>query len=140
LDPGSSSAAKEGTPTAALDFVFSQATKPSWTWDAAQQYYLRAQKGVADMDSNGAQLHATNVVALRVGIDTSLGVPKTKLIGSGEAWVSTGGGTIHATWSKGAPTQPIKLTDDNGVTIRLAPGNTWIELVPLAGSVTIVAP
>jgi Protein of unknown function (DUF3048) N-terminal domain/Protein of unknown function (DUF3048) C-terminal domain len=140
LDLASSTAAKEGAPTAAINFVFSQATKPSWTYDPSITGYLRAQLGVADLDSNGAQLHATNVIALRVGIDTSLGVPKTKIIGSGEAWVSTGGGTIHGTWTKGAPTQPIRLTDDNGVVIRLAPGNSWIELVPLAGSVTIVPP
>jgi Protein of unknown function (DUF3048) N-terminal domain/Protein of unknown function (DUF3048) C-terminal domain len=140
LDLASSTGAKDGAPTAALNFVFSQATKPSWTYDAAIPGYLRAQLGVADLDSNGAQLHATNVVALRVGIDTSLGVPKTKLIGSGEAWISSGGGTVHGSWSKGSPTSPIRLTDDNGVVVRLAPGNTWIELVPLAGSVTIVAP
>jgi Protein of unknown function (DUF3048) N-terminal domain/Protein of unknown function (DUF3048) C-terminal domain len=137
LDLASSTAAKDGVPGTAINFVFSQATKPSWTYDPSIAGYLRAQLGVADMDSNGAQLHATNVIALRVGIDTSLGVPKTKIIGSGEAWVSTGGGTIHGTWTKGAPTQPIRLTDDNGVVIRLAPGNTWIELVPTAGSISI---
>jgi hypothetical protein len=73
-----------------------------------------------------------------VGIDTSLGVPKTQLIGGGEAWVSSNGKSIHATWSKGSATSAIALVDDQGVTIRLAPGNSWIELVPAAGSVTLV--
>jgi allantoicase len=74
---------------------------------------------------------------LRVGIDKSLGVPKTQLIGSGEATVFTGGVVAHGTWSKGAPTEPIRLVDEDGVVIRLAPGNTWIELVPLGGSVSV---
>lgn len=138
LDIASSTAAKDGTPASAINLVFSNATAPSWTWDAAQSKFLRAQLGVADMDSNGAQLSATNVVAVFVGIDKSLGVPKTQLVGSGEAWVASGGKYIHATWSKDAATSVIRLVDDQGVTIRLAPGNTWIELVPTTGSFTPV--
>lgn len=139
LDIASSTAAKDGVPASALNIVFSNSTAPSWTWDATQSKYLRAQLGVADLDSNGVQLAATNVVALFVGISSGLGVPKTELIGSGEAWVSSGGSTIHATWSKDAATSAIRLVDDQGVTLRLAPGNTWIELVPTTGSFTPVA-
>jgi len=138
LDIASSTAAKDGTPASAINLVFSKQTAPSWTWDATQSKFLRAQLGVADMDSNGAQLSATNVLAIFVGIDKSLGVPKTQLIGGGEAWVASGGKYIHATWSKDAPTSAIRLVDDQGVTIRLAPGNTWIELVPDTGSFTPV--
>lgn len=138
LDLASSTAVKDGTPASQVNLKFSNASSPSWTWDAAQGKYLRAQLGVADMDSNGAQLSAVNVLTIRVGIDKSLGVPKTKLIGSGEAWVSSGGKTIHATWFKGAPTAAIALVDDQGVTVRLAPGNSWIELVPTEGFITLV--
>ena len=31
---------------------------------------------------------------------------------------------------------PIKLVDSEGAVIHLAPGNSWIELVPTRGSVT----
>lgn len=138
MDAASSTAVKDGTPATGFNLVFSNASAPSWTWDAARGQYLRAQLGVADMDSNGAQLGATNVIAIRVGIDGSLGVPKTQLVGSGEAWIASGGQAVHATWSKASATSPIVLHDDQGVVIRLAPGNSWIELVPTAGSVTIV--
>ena len=138
LDTPSSTAFKDGAAASAVNLVFSTATKPSWAFDPASGKYLRAQLGVADMDSNGAQLTATNMVALRVGVVVTNKIPKTELIGSGEAWVSSGGKTVHATWSKGSPTSPIALVDDQGVTVRLAPGNTWIELVPNAGSVTLV--
>jgi hypothetical protein len=138
LDAASSTASKDGTAASGVNLVFSKASAPSWVWDATRGQYLRAQLGVADLDSAGAQLGATNVIAIRVGIDTSLGVPKTQLIGGGEAWVSSNGKSIHATWSKGSATSAIALVDDQGVTIRLAPGNSWIELVPAAGSVTLV--
>lgn len=140
LDVPSATATKDGTPTAALDYKFSTLMSGSWAYDAAKLVFLRSQSGKADLDSAGAQLSATNVVVLRVSVSNDFNVPRTEMIGGGEAWVSTGGGTVHASWSKGSATDPIRLVDDQGVAIRLAPGNTWIELVPTAGAVQIVAP
>ncbi len=126
-----SSAAVDGTAVNTVNTRFSDARWPGWAWDAAGQGYLRSQEGAPDLDTNGAQLRATNVVVMRVDIDWSYGeVPKTTMIGSGEAWVSAGGKTVHAAWAKDSQAGPIRLVDDNGVTIRLAVGNTWIELVP----------
>lgn len=134
------SAGVDGTPVTTIKTVFSDARWPNWTWDAPAAAYLRSQEGAPDLDASGAQLRATNVVVLRVGIDWRYGeVPKTTMIGSGEAWVSAGGKSVHATWSKGAQGSRIRLVDDHGVTIRLAAGNTWIELVPSEqGSVELV--
>ncbi|WP_166804551.1 DUF3048 domain-containing protein [Cryobacterium algoritolerans] len=135
-----SSAAVDGIPVTTISSRFSDSRWPDWTWDAASGVYLRRQEGAPDLDAGGVQLRSTNVLALRVAIDdTYLHVPKTTMIGSGEAWVSTGGKTLHALWTKAAQDAPIHLTDDNAVTIRLAPGNTWIELVPVdRGSVILV--
>ncbi len=138
-DAASSTAAKEGAPTARLDLVFSNARQPSWAWDDAGLHFLRAQNGEVDLDASGAQLSAVNVVTLRVPV-TMGEVPKTELIGEGEALVSTGGGTVSATWIKRSATDRIRLVDAFGVDVRLAAGSTWIELVPTAGSATVVAP
>lgn len=134
-----SSAMVEGTPITAINTRFSPERWPGWTWDGAATY-LRSQEGAPDVDGAGAQLAATNVVTLRVDIDNKYGaIPKTTMIGSGEASVSAGGQTVGATWTKESQSAPIRLTDANGVTIRLAPGNTWIELVPTAqGSVELL--
>jgi hypothetical protein len=140
LDVPSATATKDGAPTASLAYRFSNLISGSWSYDSAGLKFLRSQGGKADLDSAGAQLAATNVVVLRVAVTNDINVPRTEMIGGGEAWVSTGGGTSHATWSKHSPTDPIQLVDDQGVAIRLAPGNTWIELVPHAGAVQIVAP
>ena len=138
-DVASATAAKDGSPTSVVSYSFAGITNGSWTYDAATKLFLRAQNGHADLDSAGHQLTAANVVVLRVGIDNSLGVPKTLLVGSGEAWVSTGGGTVHATWSKASATAPIAIVDDNGVAVRLSAGNTWIEMIPPTGSVQFAA-
>lgn len=140
LDTAGSTAAKDGAPTSVVNYRFSNGFYGTWTYDLAKQLFLRAQQGKKDLDGNGTQLSATNVVVLRVGVVNDGGVPKTQLFGSGEAWVSSGGATVHGTWSKAAATSPIRLLDDNGVTIRLAAGNSWIELVPHAGAVSFTAP
>ena len=136
----SSSAVVDGKAIRTIQTRFSTARWPSWAWNAKANYYLRSQEGAPDRNSKGAQLKATNVVVMRVGIDRRYGdVPKTTMIGSGEAWVSTGGRSLRATWVKRYPSSPISLVDGNGVTIRLAAGNTWIELVPTKqGSVQLV--
>ena len=122
-------AAETGAPTTTIIARFSESGERSWSWDAAAGY-LRSQDGSADLDTTGAQLRSTNVVVLRVDVDRSTDVPRTILSGSGEAWVSTNGSTMPATWFKDGAAAPIRLADANGATVDLAPGNTWIELVP----------
>jgi hypothetical protein len=135
---GGATAAREGTAVAGVDLVLGGSAHPSWRWDAGTARWLRFQDGAPDMDSAGGQLSAVNVVVMRVPVSTGLGVPKTELIGSGEAWALSGGGMVHASWSKSDRVAPIRLVDDSGSVIRLAPGNSWFELVPDSGSVTQV--
>lgn len=139
-DIPSSTAVRIGTPTAAVNYRFSNYSFGTWTWDAAAAAFLRSQQGAPDVDANGAQLRATNLIVLRVPVTVALDIPKTEMIGSGEAWVSSGGATVHATWTKKSATSTIALVADSGVAVELAPGNSWIELIPLAGSVEQVAP
>jgi len=139
-DLASSSAVREGTPVELIQLRFGAPSKPAWTWDAATSAWARWQDGAPDLDATGVPYSAVNVIVLRVPVTVSQQIPKTELIGSGEAWISSGGLTIHATWAKGSRTEPIRLVDDTGTVIRLAPGNSWIELVPLAGTVEFTAP
>ena len=92
---------------------------------------------------SGGRLAATNVVVLRVtlrntGATDPAGnpVPETVLTGSGDAIVATGGKTVTATWTKGDKPDVLKLSGTDGQPVQLAPGNTWVELVPTSGSVT----
>lgn len=121
--------------TSHVELAFSAGGSRSWDFDAGMSAWLRSQDGEPDLEASGERVHATNVVTLRVGIDWPFGeVPLTVLTGSGEAWVSVAGKTAHGTWSKDADSSPIALSADDGSVLRLAPGNTWVELVPLEGS------
>jgi hypothetical protein len=137
-DLASSSAAVSGPPVQTISRRFG--SQPTWTWDEARGMWARAQSGVPDLDLSGVPYSAVNVVVLRVPVTVSESIPKTELIGSGEACVSSAGKTLCGTWSKDSRTAPIRLIDATGTVIQLAPGNSWIELVPLAGSAEFLAP
>lgn len=137
----SATATKEGSPTARIALRFGSSSSPAWAWDAPSERWVRFMNGGdVDRDFSGNQLSAVNVVTLRVPVQVIQSIPTTQLIGSGQAWISTGGATIPATWSKASMTAPIRILDEYGVAVRLAPGNTWVELVPLAGDVSFTAP
>ena len=59
----------------------------------------------------------------------------------GTAYVVSGGNYIKAQWSKADQTSRIILSDATGQAILLAPGNTWVELLPRSpeGKLTIEA-
>lgn len=123
------------TPTSRIDLAFAEGRSQSWDWDLTAFAWLRSQDGAPDLEASGDRVRATNVVTIRVGIDWTYGeVPRTVMVGTGEAWVSVAGKTAHGTWSKDAAVSPIVLTADDGSPLRLAPGNTWVELVPNEGS------
>lgn len=114
--------------------VYYPSALSQWTPSSDGTKWLRTQDGKTHTDAaDGSQLSATNVVVLQVSIDRTYGyVPKTTMVSSGKAWVFIAGRYISANWSKASQTAPIVLTDDAGAEVLLAPGNTWIELMPKA--------
>jgi len=134
-----------GTPAASVAISMSGSSKPTWTWDEGSSTWLRSEGTAAAQSRAGVRLAATNVVVLRVEVVNTSGrdpagnpIPDTRLEGSGEALIATGGHTVVATWSKAGDREPVVLTMADGATVSLAPGNTWVQLVPIStGSVTV---
>jgi hypothetical protein len=129
-----------GTPASVLQLTLSGMSRPQWTWHAPEARWLRAEGTTPALEADGAQLGATNVVVLRVDVVATDGVdpagnaiPETVLVGQGEALVATGGKTIAATWVKASATDPMVLLGADGNPVSLAPGRTWVELVPNRG-------
>ncbi len=146
LRPELASAVRAGTPATTLSFRLSSASSPTWTYDATRGQWLRNEGSTPFMDAvTGAQVGATNVVSIVArhpdsGFDAqnAAPVPTYELVGEGDAVVATGGMTIPCRWRKAAEDQPMQLFDAAGAPILLAPGNTWVELVPAEdGSLTI---
>jgi hypothetical protein len=138
------SAVAAGAPTNHLALTLSGVAHPDWTWSALHNFWFRDENGTLAVGSDGAAFHATNVVVLRVNLvntgtvdPAGNPVPETQLTGSGQALVASGGHSVAATWTKASAGAILALAGPDGKPITLAPGNTWIELVPNgSGAVT----
>jgi hypothetical protein len=119
----------------ALHARFSYDNEPSWVWDSEMGLYKRRQSGGKwDTDENGDVLTATNVIAQVVKESREYGhIPKALVVGKGTAYVSTGGKTFKVNWTKKDRNSFTVFTFQDGNVVKLAPGNTWIELVPTSG-------
>jgi hypothetical protein len=134
--------ASSGKATTDLTIEYPDATS-YWKGDGSGNL-LRSQDGEPHMDGvSEEQVKAKNVVVLEVQIDSSIRdarygvIPKTIMVGSGKVWVFVDGKHIEGTWSKATQTSPIELLDSTGAVIKLAPGNTWVELKPDTATLTI---
>lgn len=120
--------APAGTPSAGVNLKM-DSYKIDWTWNATTGLYDRNQNGKADKDKGGDLLTTDNVVVLAMVYNPGIsGSPDAVSIGSGEAWVFSGGTMQHGTWARADRTQPFTLTDDAGNVMELTPGRTFIEL------------
>ncbi len=130
------SPATMGTPASAAEVRWPSG-RTRWTY-AAGLGWLR------DGDPDGDRFAATNLLVMRVTLrDTGQRdaagspVPEVVLTGNGEATLLTNGTAIPAVWHKGASNEPLALTTPEGAPIALAPGRTWIALLPASGSVAV---
>jgi hypothetical protein len=105
--------------------------KVNWTWDAGSTSYLRSQGGKPHQDATLGQVSAANVVVLEVDYKPSPAdarSPEAQTIGTGTAWVFTGGVMIEGTWERDDRLEIFQLKDASGSAIALTPGRTWVEL------------
>jgi hypothetical protein len=116
-------------------------------WKAEGNYFVRSQDGDQHIDAASDEIiRATNVVVLQTKTDNSFKdpkygpIPRTVMIDSGMAWVFSNGKRVKGTWTKASQTAPIQLFDEAGTPIKLAIGNTWIELMGNPAKITIKSP
>ncbi len=144
-DRSLASALRAGTPATSLAFHLSPQSSPTWAWDAASGTWLRSEGSTPATSEAGTRLAAVNVVSVTAehpgtgfGAQNGAIVPTYNLIGEGDATVATGGQVITGRWHKASQDEPLILTAADGSPILLAPGNTWVELVPAgSGSLTV---
>ncbi|HEY8728977.1 MAG TPA: DUF3048 domain-containing protein [Acidothermaceae bacterium] len=123
-----------GTPSTGVTAQYDAATA-AWTWNGTQ--YLRNQSGHADLLIDGSQVAATNVVVMSVAVQSTAArdshgtvVPLPIVIGSGQAWVFRNGMVVKGKWSRASENAPMTLQTTTGQVIALAPGRTWVEVLP----------
>lgn len=127
-------AAATGTPTTHVSLKLSSYSEPKWDWDEASATWLRSEFTDPDVTVDGTRLAATNVLVMFVTINMHEGLPVSQMIVSNSpGYIATGGKYIPILWSKADRTSPYVLTTVDGKPVTLAPGKTWIELIPNGG-------
>jgi len=116
-------------------------TSAAWSWAGGR--WLRSQNGTPDVLVNHRRLSATNLVLMRIttkdtGIVDAVGNPSPDdvVTGSGKVWVLRDGKVVTGRWKRAGIGSPMTLTS-HGQTIALAPGHTWIELLPQSATVSV---
>jgi hypothetical protein len=135
----------------AIDPAAKKAHVVSMSWPAAsalwrwhKHEWLRTQGGSTDRLSDGSQISATNVVVMNVQI-ASTGLvdvagspsPEDVTIGHNRVWVARDGKIIKGVWHRKSVGARWTLRDKQGHIITLAPGRTWVELLPTGRSPSI---
>jgi hypothetical protein len=132
------------TPVASVHIPY-QYSDVTWTWQPQLGVWSRsyADTGPATL-GDGGQIATTNVVVMKVVmypspyVEDATGAHENALIltGSGPAQVFRGGAVVNGTWVRPTLGQQTQLVDSAGHPILLAPGQTWVELVPTTIGVT----
>jgi len=119
----------------------------SFPWaEALQTAWLRSQDGTPHTQVGGDQVAAKNVVVMEVVHDLSFvdpkygAIPKAKLENNeGIAHIFSDGYYVKGSWSKGGIEDPIRLHTEAGQELKLAVGNTWVEMMDVPKSVLSIS-
>lgn len=123
-----------GTASTHISLRLSGHGEPKWDWDEASQTWLRSEFSDPHMTVDGNRISASNVLVLFVRINMSHGLPVSQMIvENSPGYVASGGHYIPILWTKTERTGAYILTTEAGEPVTLAPGQTWIELIPNAG-------
>jgi len=107
----------------------------AWSWSGGR--WLRTMNGSPDVLVDKKRVAATNLVLMRIttkdtGIRDVVGNPSPDdvVTGSGKVWVLRDGKVVTGRWKRAGIGSAMTLVDSAGKSIPLAPGRTWIELLP----------
>ena len=124
---------------------FSASSDVWWTWDAASATWLRSHGDTPHVLEDGSQVAATTVVVQVVEVRPGSIIdaagnpsPEVTLVGSGKVYVFREGLVVVGRWVRESLDVATRLEDADGNVIPLAPGRTWVELLPSTVPVEIV--
>lgn len=121
----------------------------NWTWGETEGAWLRSVVGsdsnYRDEDGTEGRIAVPVMVALygeayRASPPNGVsgkGLPSTRSIGTGKAFVFADGRVIEGTWERETETDWFTITDEAGNVVPIPAGKIWISLVPGNNGVTL---
>jgi hypothetical protein len=117
---------------------FSGSNAAEWAWSNGR--WVRQLDGAPMLAENGAPIAVDNVVIQEVVVTMSDIVdvagnhsPEVELLGEGRAWILRDGRLVIARWSRSSIGEVTVFETRAGEEITLAPGTTFVELMPKDG-------
>jgi hypothetical protein len=116
--------------------------KVNWLYNSEDAKYYRSINNQPHKDKETEEhLKGDNIIVVFV---KSWPIPNDKegridmeTVGSGKGHLFTGGTEVEINWSKSARDKGMIFTYKDGSVMKLNPGKTWIQVVPLNGTVTL---
>ncbi|HZU79822.1 MAG TPA: DUF3048 domain-containing protein [Acidimicrobiales bacterium] len=133
-----------GTPAAVVHVPYSSTNDNDWSWDSGSRTWQLTIGGTPATSADGNRIGVANVVIESVQVSYGPWLEndqgglevQSHLTGSGPLVVLRDGVEITGTWQRGALSSPTSLVAADGTSIPLAPGPTWVEIVPSTIRVT----
>ena len=127
-----------------VSITYGPRASAAYDWDAPSATWKRTQNGTPHMTASGAQVAPDNVVIQFVTTRTlgyrdqsGTNVVESEVVGSGDAWILSGGRITKGKWSKSSQTAVTKYADAAGNPAKLAAGRTWVHFAPIGSPVTV---
>ena len=117
----------------------------SYKYDADKKVYYRSMAGKPNVDlKTGEQYTAKNIIAYAVDNYTlsdgeNKGRQDIKNIGTGKGYYISEGKAIPITWEKKSHSEQTVYKYENGEELKVNDGNTFIQIYPTTGSISIKA-
>jgi hypothetical protein len=132
-----------GDPVTSLTVGFDQIYgQPTYTWDPVAKVWKRSYGAGPHVMADGQQIAPANVIAQFIGYNGGPGASGAEgiVVGQGDAWVFSDGQVVKGRWVRPDQAAPAQYVDAAGKPIKLTPGRTWVELVPVGYGVSVVSP
>jgi len=131
---------EEGISAERVEIKYNQLNISGYIYDRTNCEYSRTRKGKPHMERvTGEQLKTKNIVIQFVKNYTIPGDKEDRqeveTVGKGKGWFITCGKAVRIEWSKSSRDGATEYKDENGNAIKLNPGQTWIQIMPLYGKI-----
>ena len=126
-----------------VDLKYSNYHTTSYEYDAENKVYKRSMSGKANVDlTTGEQYTAKNIIIYKVRNYTlndgeNKGRQELENIGSGTGYYISNGQAVSITWEKASHSAQTTYKYENGEEINVNDGNTFIQILPEDGEISI---
>lgn len=130
----------EGERASKVTILYFPGYKVSYQYSPGEKVYYRYVAGAPHVDENsGNPLKVKNIIIQKAAhkVVDSEGRREIGLVGKGEAIYISNGGYAPITWQKKDRRGITRFYYNEGNELKLNPGKTWIQVVPLNASITI---